>query len=443
MRPKTDLQVSIFDFFSEHTIGRELRAISDFLDANPGFCDRIAQTVIPTDTKPTGRKGFSADQILRFAVLKQFTGYSFRELAFYLEDSETFRTFARCWKKAPSFTTLQSLLRKVDSIAWEANNRFLVLVAKEKGIENGEVTRTDSTVTETHIHEPSDSRLLFDCVRVITRLLQRGKKVFGSTAPWSNHMRATKKLANRIGFESRKKSRKPLYRKMINHTQKMLKSLAEMADQLKNAFSEGPLATWLKAVEDLTEITICVLSQTDRRVFLGEKVPAKEKIYSIFEHHTDLIVKGQRAIQYGHKLNLTTGRSGLVLDLFVEDGNPCDTATTLRMIERQKDLYGQAPRQTSLDGGYASQDNLEGAKALGVQEVAFHKKRNLKVEDMVSSATLYRKLKAFRAGIEANIASLKNNFNLKRCNWKGLEGFKAFAWSGVFAYNLFTLIRAG
>ncbi|MCB9396239.1 MAG: transposase [Acidobacteria bacterium] len=139
MRPKTDLQVSIFDFFSEHTIGRELRAISDFLDANPGFCDRIAQTVTPTDTKPTGRKGFSADQILRFAVFKQFTGYSFRELAFYLEDSETFRTFARCWKKAPSFTTLQSLLRKVDSIAWEANNRFLVLVAKEKGIENGEV----------------------------------------------------------------------------------------------------------------------------------------------------------------------------------------------------------------------------------------------------------------------------------------------------------------
>ncbi|MCB1052654.1 MAG: transposase, partial [Acidobacteria bacterium] len=83
------------------------------------------------------------------------------------------------------------------------------------------------------------------------------------------------------------------------------------------------------------------------------------------------------------------------------------------------------------------------AKEMGVIEVAFHKKRGLKEEDMVSSPTLYRKLRAFRAGIEANIASLKHNFNLKRCNWKGLARFKAYVWSSILAYNMFTLIRAG
>lgn len=322
LRPKTDQQGSIFDFFSEHTIEQEHRAISDFLDSNPSFCELVSNEVIPASTKATGRKGFSADQILRFAILKQFTGYSFRELAFYLEDSETFRTFARCWKKAPSFTTLQSLIGKVSGVTWETINRHLLFLAKDKGIENGEVTRTDSTVTETHIHEPSDSSLLFDYVRVITRLLQRGKKAFGSPLSWSNHMRAAKKLANLIAFESRRKSRKPLYRKMINYTQKMLSSLSGMAKQLKNVSPEPKLTAWLKEVEDLTEITICVLIQTDCRVFLGETVPAKEKIYSIFEHHTDLIVKDQRAIQYGHKLNLTTGRSGLVLDLFFGGREP-------------------------------------------------------------------------------------------------------------------------
>lgn len=442
MRPKTDQQVSIFDFFSQHTIGNELRAISDFLDANPAFFELVSNDLIVPGAKQTGRKGFSADQVLRFTLLKQFTCFSYRELAFFLEDSETFRSFARCWKKAPSCSTLQSLVGRVSAKTWETLHRLVLLVARDKGIENGEVTRTDSTVTETHIHEPSDSSLLMDCVRVITRFLQRGKKVFGSRMRWRNHQHKVKKLARQIAFDSRRTHRKPLYRKMIHLTQKMLKSLSDMADALGDS-SDPRVLRWLEEVENLSEITICVLSQTDRRVILKETVPAKEKIYSIFEHHTDLIVKGQRAIQYGHKLNLTSGRSGLMLDLYIEDGNPCDSTTTVRMIKRQKDIYGQAPKQISCDGGYASKENLKAAKEMGVQEVAFHKKRGLKEEDMVSSASLYRKLIAFRAGIEANIASLKRNFNLKRCNWKGLARFKAFAWSSVLTYNLFTLIRAG
>jgi len=146
-------------------------------------------------------------------------------------------------------------------------------------------------------------------------------------------------------------------------------------------------------------------------------------------------------VHYGHKLNLTTGRSGLILDVVVEAGNPADAERFLPMLERHIALYGTPPRQTAGDGGFASLDNLKQAKALGVHDVAFHKKRGLKIEDMVKSRWVYRKLRNFRAGVEANISCLKRAFGLARCTWRGLAHFKAYVWSSVVAYNLALFVR--
>ena len=170
-------------------------------------------------------------------------------------------------------------------------------------------------------------------------------------------------------------------------------------------------------------------------------MPANEKIVSIFEEHTDIIVKGSREVQYGHKLNLSTGRSGLVLDVVIEPGNPADTDRLLPMLDRHIAQYGKAPRQMAADGGYASKENLQEAKAREVEDVAFHKKRGLKVEDMAKSAWVYRKLRNFRAGIEAGISCLKRAYGLGRCTWKGLTHFKAYVWSSVVAHNLALFAR--
>ena len=170
-------------------------------------------------------------------------------------------------------------------------------------------------------------------------------------------------------------------------------------------------------------------------------MPAGEKLVSLFEPHADIIVKGGRAVHYGHKLNLTTGRSGLILDVVVEAGNPADAERFLPMLERHIALYGTPPRQTAGDGGFASLDNLKQGKALGVHDVAFHKKRGLKIEDMVKSRWVYRKLRNFRAGVEANISCLKRAFGLARCTWRGLAHFKAYVWSSVVAYNLALFVR--
>ena len=173
----------------------------------------------------------------------------------------------------------------------------------------------------------------------------------------------------------------------------------------------------------------------------GAPVPAGEKIISLFEPHADIIVKGGRGVQYGHKLNLTAGRSGLILDLVIEDGNPSDSERFLPMLDRHIAFYGRPPRQAAADGGYASLDNLRRAKARGVRDMAFHKKASLTIEDMVKSRWVYRKLRNFRTGIEAGISCLKRAYGLARCTWRGLARFKAYVWSSVAAYNLALLAR--
>ncbi len=141
-------------------------------------------------------------------------------------------------------------------------------------------------------------------------------------------------------------------------------------------------------------------------------VPASEKVVSLFEPHADIIVKGGREVQYGHKINLATGRSGLILDVVVETGNPADAERFLPMLERHIASHGQPPRQIAATAACRQRGDDAQAKALGVSDVAFHKKGHLGIEAMVKSRWVYRKLRNFRAGIEANISCLKRAIGL-------------------------------
>ena len=162
---------------------------------------------------------------------------------------------------------------------------------------------------------------------------------------------------------------------------------------------------------------------------------------SYFEEHTDIIVKDRRGVVYGHKVFLTSGKSNLILDCLIERGNPADSDQYIPMLKRHQGIFGRMPRQISADGGFASKKNLDDAKSLKIKDVAFAKKRGLAVADMVKSSWVYKRLKNFRAGIEANISTLKRAFGLDRCNWKSWEGFKRYVWSSIFAYNLQVIAR--
>ena len=438
MREKRTVQSSIFELYAEHEIGKELKGMSEWLDENPDLVDWVAADVKDRNVEETGRKGLPVESVLRCAILKQYRQVSYEELVFCLMDSASCQAFARLpmgW--FPKKTTLQQTISVISDVTWEEINGRLLKSAHQLKVEKGEMLRIDSTVTETTIHAPSDSSLLWDSVRVLVRLLKEAEELAGASTPivYRNHQRVAKKRARAIEYTRGHEKKARLYKDLIEVTRKSLEYIDEASVRL---YATQPLshALWKAEVEYFKPLILRVIDQAERRVFNGEKVPAEEKIFSLFEAHTDIIIKGGRDIQYGHKLNLSTGRSGLILDVVIEQGNPADTDRFLPMLDRHIENYGKAPRQVAADGGYASVENLREAKASDVEDVAFHKKRGLKVEEMAKSPWVYRKLRNFRAGIEAGISRMKRVYGLARCSWKGLEHFKAYVWSAVVAHNL-------
>jgi transposase, IS5 family len=442
MRQERIVQASIFDIFAEHEIGRELKCMSQWLDEQRSLLTLVIGDLRQHGVQETGRHGLPAEAVLRCALLKQYRQLSYEELAFHLEDSASFRAFARLplgW--SPKKSVLHNTISAISAATWEAINRAVVRSARHEKLDDGAMLRIDSTVTEALMHAPTDSSLLFDAVRVMVRLLTQADALQG-VAPvvWRNPRRLAKKRALAIQYCRGKEQKARLYRDLIAATRATLASLQHAARRLSICPTLEAIA-WRSEVGHYLPLIERLISQAERRVLAGEAVPASEKLVSLFETHADIIVKGGRDVHYGHKLNLATGRSGLIFDVVIEAGNPADAERFIPMLERHIASNGTSPRQTTSDGGYASLDNLNRAKAMGVRDVAFHKKRGLSLESMVKSRWVYRKLRNFRAGIEANISCLKRAFGLARCTWRGWAHFKAYVWSSVVAYNLALVAR--
>jgi IS5 family transposase len=232
-------------------------------------------------------------------------------------------------------------------------------------------------------------------------------------------------------------------------TRKTLNYAQNAVSLLETIPSENP--TVVLAALDETEqfkdvigLTRQVMDQTTRRVIHGESVPASEKVVSIFEPHTDIIVKDRRDTFYGHKVCLSGGGSNLITDCLILDGNPADTELTDQMLDRHQEIYGHYPLKVALDGGFASKKNLESAKGKeGIKDVCFAKKRGLEEEEMCRSSWVYKRLRRFRAGIESGISWLKRCFGFARCTWKSLPSFKSYVWASIVSANLLTLVRQG
>jgi len=194
-------------------------------------------------------------------------------------------------------------------------------------------------------------------------------------------------------------------------------------------------------LEHFIGLSIRVIDQTERRIVGGESVPAEEKIVSIFEEHTDIICKVGRETLDGHKLCLSAGRSNLITDLVVLDGNPSDATLTIEMMKRHTELFGQCAEQAAFDTGFTSFENLDALKKHGITDAMFHKRTGLNIVDRVKSSWIDNKLRNFRAGIEAIMSFLKRAFGPGQSRWKGLRSFKACAMSAVVSANLLTLAR--
>jgi IS5 family transposase len=446
----TSTQLPLAAPWIAHPHASDLAAMSAVLDAQPDLAGRVQQDLEAACPKNPrrGRPGVNGEQALRLLLVRQLTGWTYEELAFHLLDSATYRTFCRfgALEAPPKKSALAEAMRRVQATTLAAMNAQLVTSAAARAIEPATTVRVDSTVVPVAIHHPTDSSLLFDGVRVLDRLLRQVEAESGFAA-YHHHVKVAKRRAVTIEHLAPQatKKRRACYRELLEVTRATADyaacALASL-DLLAAATGLSPTEVRLhRQLAAVLPLVVRVIDQTERRVFHEERVPADEKLVSLFEAHADVIVKDRRDTYYGHKIFLNTGPSGLILDCAIPKGNPADSTWTVPLLRRHARLFGRAPEQASFDGAFASQANLDAAKALDVLDVCFAKKRGLAVLDMVRSARIYDRLRRFRAGIESGISLLKRVFGLARCVWKGATGFHAYVRTAVLAANLLTLAR--
>lgn len=446
MRKSFDRQRPLTQPWIDHPQARHLEHIAEVLDSLPEATELVLKDLVGAGVDPhMGRQGMSAEQVLRVLIIKQMQDFSYEELEFHLADSATYRAFCGLGiaDAGPSKSTLHRNIKAISEQTLEEIHRMIVEYAKREGVDDGKRVRVDSTVVNAAIHRPTDSSLLNDSVRVLTRLLGRARRWTKKKS--TDHRRRAKRRALGIDHAKSAEQRLPLYRDLIAVTKRTIRAARAALSTLLTVRGRKDQAKVDSLVEQLQYHIIAaerVLDQAQRRVLQGQSVPAQEKVVSIFEPHVDVIVKDNRETQYGHKVFFSAGTSGLVFDVIVPRGNPADSSMASTLMKRHIEICGEPPKQAAFDGGFASRSNLEEIKDLGVRDVAFSKGRGLDVMEMVKSSRIYRTLRNFRAGIEGIISCLKRAFGLGRCDWRTLSSFRAYVMGSVIAANLLTIALA-
>lgn len=442
MRVIRNAQASIFDFYAEHEFGQQLSALSDLLDKYPDILSLIEQDLWVPETACTGARGLSVESVFRCLLLKQITGVSYERLAFHLQDSATFRCFARLnVDQSPSRSGLQSSIRRIRPCTLERINHRLVAHWIECDDLSIDALRIDSTVVKSNIQEPRDSQLLDDGIRVLSRMMAKCKDQLGVRLRFTDQRKHSKSLAFRI-FNAKRAEKQRLYPKLLGCTSIVIKQVDRAIDTVGSAACDAESAQrWIERVQHFRALLLRVVDQTQRRVYNDETVPASEKIVSLFEEHTDIIVKDKRDVLYGHKVNLATQEHGFITYLNIESGNPADCTLYLPVLEASRTDYEAMPETVVADGCYVSHANVDEAKQLGVKRTVFNKPAGLSYTDMGVKRKTFRLWKNFRAGVEGNVSELKRAFGAGKAMWKNKDGFDAFVWASALSYNLIRKVR--
>jgi len=301
MRKNIEKQMPLMPPKIDHPQAEELNAISCILDRNPIIYDLAMQDLSCKNRKSkAGAKGMTAEQVVRAAIIKQMFEFSYTDLAFHLVDSVSMKRFCLIGIADKGFkkSVLCKNIKAISPETWEAINRCLVGFAKDADIEKGREVRIDCTVVESNIHKPFDSTLLWDSVRVLARILKKAKDFFPrSGIRFQNHTRRAKRRMLSIQYAKNKKQRKSHYldllkvaRCTVDYARNAIDFLQHNQDSISIALSND--------LKQTVQLALRVIDQTERRILHGRSVPASEKVVSIFEPHTDIIVKDSRDTLY-------------------------------------------------------------------------------------------------------------------------------------------------
>jgi IS5 family transposase len=411
----------------------EFGVIDTILEQHPKIYDIYKSDIVDNEyVSKLGRKDTpTVEQIVRAAIYKEIKGLDYRGLEFAQVDSRICATFIKLDLRLPfCFQTYQKYISRIKEVTLHKVLVEIVKIAIEEGYEDISKIRQDSTVVKCNIHYPTNNSLVWDCIKESHRLLTHLKEEV-ETLSFIDYTKSAKSTYFLINVtKSTDKQYELFCKQLITFT----KVINQVSNIVKKKFTNLKAYIIVTELEALIPTMEQVYDMAYRKQIDGESVPNNQKLFSIYEKHTDIIVKGSRDMLFGHKVNLTTGSSNLIVDCITPKGNPADTTFFKPTIDRVIENYGITPRDSSADGGYASKENLNHCISKGIVNIVFNKVVG-SLQNIATSLKMETILKKWRSGIEGVISNLKRGFDLRVCAWKGFEHFKAKVLWSVLAYN--------
>ena len=421
------------------------KGISEVLDEHPQILDQVHRDL--AKLSEGGRDGrdadFTSETLLRALVVMMVEGASYRETVVRIGESDFLQDFVRTRKKrVMDHTFLNRAFKAIRPATWKRVNDALGRNSVESELVDPSVLRTDTTVVETNIHWPTDSSLLWDSWRVASRIMSRARALVPESCPHRFHDRKVKQLhlrINRYSSSTSKKRKREVaraFRTLIRRVAWIV-GIAEEFRQFAQASASLELAGLGQELEGFLTAMHHVVEQASRRES-GETVPASERVFSIFEPHTELIKRGRRhkPVEFGHGILLCQTREKFITDYEVYEHRPVDCALTEAVIDRHEALFGQPPEVLAGDKGFCPDRETYEQLEERVDTLAIPRR----MRDFADAGMAA--WQSFRAGIEGTISGLKRAFRLVRCYFRSFKSFSASIGLGIFCHNLVVLAKA-
>ena len=452
-------QVSFGDLeLRTHPGAGVLKDISDVLAAAPDLVNMVHRDLVAGLKHPAmGREGMGSVQVLRAFVLQRIENLDLRALAARIADGVSWRVFTGFdAQTVPGHDAFNRSFNRLTSETVRQINEVVLRQAVALGFDDGSRLRVDTTVVETNIRFPTDGGLLWDSVRVITRDVRRLLAVVPKARPqFHDRSRSARRRhleITRMTRQQREQQQVPRYKQLIDITEEVVISarsvLARARAKAKSiAFLQPTRALRIREIvarlDQYCDLADRVVSQTRRRVLDGLQVPVKDKVFSIFEPHTDLIVRGKtnKPVEFGHKVFLAESGAGLVTDYRVLDGNPTDDGHVGESLESHQRTFGRPPVLYAADRGFYSSLTVDACRSAGVDVECIPYRGGGRPADRQAyeKTKPFKNGQRFRAGIEGRISVLMRGRGMRRCLSTGQSRFEVFVGLAVLANNLLVL----
>lgn len=432
---------------------KELLAIDEVLDDEElvdSVFDKFGKRFVQSRCR--GRKGTPAEVALRMLVLKHLRRWSYEELEWETSHNLVYKHFCRLgMEKSPDAKTMVRLGQLLGEDVLRLVFDRIVELSREHGVTKGRKMRVDTTVVETPIRYPSDSRLCEDVTEVACREIDRMRRQ-GVAAPrgFRNVRRSIRRRQREIqavarrrsGIEAKRRALKKPYGRLLATTRRVLRQAARLVHRgTRMGNLTGKARRSLKVLKHVIRMGKQVVAQTGARIFRGVADSAS-KIVSIFEPATRILRRGKahKPTEFGQMVKVQEAEGGIVTDIAVVTEH--DALLLVPSVEKHTQIFGRVPRVVATDRGFFSQKNVERVEALGVKCAAIPKPGHRSKAWLERERSRpFRKARAWRAGGEARISRLKHTFGMHRTRYKGPHSVARSAfWAGI-ANNLLAIAR--